>query len=203
MGIFKCKTCNSEISPEWVFAIKSNTCPGCGGEIMNKASEEFVKELAEALEKMPNNPAGLAGWIVSNYKLEKIGNCEPVEFKTKQAQTDNGTNKVATMSKFFKNAGMSEEKIRDIEKARKKVLSGQNELLIDDNVDSDVDDGDISNITEYINGLVSDDDPLANIGSGYNNSQVAKARFLLEEQQMKKDKAAESLSFGVGGFKRG
>lgn len=75
----RCINCGANIPPEWVNAIQSNTCPGCGGEIMNTATQELLQELTEAIKKMPNDPQGIAGWLMSNYRFQKMGDGKPVE----------------------------------------------------------------------------------------------------------------------------
>jgi hypothetical protein len=72
-------SCGANIPPEWVNAIQSNICPGCGGEIMNTATQELLQELTEAIKKMPNDPQGIAGWLMSNYRFQKMGDGKPVE----------------------------------------------------------------------------------------------------------------------------
>ena len=75
-----CINCNCDISPAFVNAIATNVCPGCGQSIMDNDTFEFMKELGDAMSKMENNAQGLAGWIISNYTLTKIGQVAPVEF---------------------------------------------------------------------------------------------------------------------------
>lgn len=75
----RCMSCGADIPPEWVGAIKSNICPGCEGPIMNTSTQDLLKELADAMAKMPNDPQGLAGWLLSNYRFQKIGTAEPVD----------------------------------------------------------------------------------------------------------------------------
>ena len=41
---------------------------------MNEATIELLSEVKEALKKMPNDPEGLAGWLLSNYEMRKIFN---------------------------------------------------------------------------------------------------------------------------------
>jgi len=72
-------SCGADIPPEWVNAIQRNECPGCGGEIMSGPTQELLKDLTEALERMPNDPQGVAGWLLSNYRFQKMGSGEPVE----------------------------------------------------------------------------------------------------------------------------
>lgn len=72
-------SCSADIPPEWVNAIQSNTCPGCGGSIMNEPTQDLLKELTEAIKRMPNDPQGIAGWLMSNYRFQKMGEGKPVE----------------------------------------------------------------------------------------------------------------------------
>ena|SRR5690606_34784338 len=75
----RCVSCGADVPPQWVAAIDSNTCPGCGGQIMSSESKELMEELQDAISKMPNDPKGLAGWILSNFRIKKIGSAEPTE----------------------------------------------------------------------------------------------------------------------------
>ena len=109
----KCISCTAEIPPAWINAIQSNVCPGCGGAIMDEASKELLDELRSAMEKMPNDPEGLAGWLLSNYRLHKIGDAEPTGFhRARPAREDipDGL-KIADNPKsiFLKRAGMARE----------------------------------------------------------------------------------------------
>lgn len=75
----KCNSCSTDIPPAWKAAISSNKCPACGGEIMNTPMQTLLEEIREALIQMPADPEGLAGWLLSNYQLIKIGTGEPVQ----------------------------------------------------------------------------------------------------------------------------
>jgi hypothetical protein len=75
----KCCNCQIEIPPAWKAAITSNQCPACGEAIMNDSMQELMGELKSALEAMPNDPEGLAGWLLSHYQLTKVGSGEPVQ----------------------------------------------------------------------------------------------------------------------------
>jgi len=75
----RCMNCQAEIPPEWVAAIQRNECPGCGKEIMNDRAKELLAELTDAMERMPKNPQGVAGWLMSNYEFRKIGEAVPTE----------------------------------------------------------------------------------------------------------------------------
>lgn len=75
----RCMSCGADIPPQWVGAIRRNECPGCEGEIMGESTQTLLKELTEAMGKMPNDPQGVAGWLISNYRFQKMGSAEPVE----------------------------------------------------------------------------------------------------------------------------
>jgi len=73
------------------------------------------------MQTMPNDPQGIAGWLLSNYELRKIGTGEPVnEFygtpKPQQGRSAGaptpGTLKVPEnrIQKFFKQAGIKQVK---------------------------------------------------------------------------------------------
>jgi len=74
-----CQNCSVEIPPAWVAAIASNQCPACSGPIMDDAAQALMEGLATALKQMPNNPQGIAGWILSNFQVRQIGDALPVD----------------------------------------------------------------------------------------------------------------------------
>jgi hypothetical protein len=78
-----CESCNVEIPPAWKRMIIKNECPACGEHIMSQESKELLDELKNAMERMPNDPEGLAGWLLSNYRLAKVGDAEPTGFHGK------------------------------------------------------------------------------------------------------------------------
>jgi hypothetical protein len=105
----RCVNCGAEIPPQWVNALQSNVCPGCGGSIMDESSKELLDEISSAMERMPNDPQGLAGWLLSNYELFKIGDGQPIgEFHRKKQPEDYSNLKIAgdPQTKFFERAGV-------------------------------------------------------------------------------------------------
>jgi hypothetical protein len=103
-------TCEADIPPAFVNAIAKNECAGCGGPIMTDDAKVLMDELADAMERMPNNSKGVAGWLLSNYRFSKIGDAQPVDkFHTKPdpkaaVQQDNRQIKIAEnpMHQFLK-----------------------------------------------------------------------------------------------------
>lgn len=90
----RCVSCGEDIPPKWVAVIEKNICPSCDGPIMTEDAIQLRDELADALARMPNDPQGITGWILSNYRVQKIGKAEPVEKFNRPGQTpkqpDNG-----------------------------------------------------------------------------------------------------------------
>ena len=76
----KCDSCEVDIPPAWANVIAKNICPNCEGAIMSDGTIELMTGLKEALEKMPNDPQGIAGWLLSNYQMRKIGDGAPTDF---------------------------------------------------------------------------------------------------------------------------
>lgn len=101
----QCRNCKCEIPPAFVTAIANNSCPGCGKEIMSETDQELMTSLSEAMERMPNDPQGLAGWLLSNYRLTKVGAAEPVErfYRPVQGRVDNSGE---PGNNFFERAGV-------------------------------------------------------------------------------------------------
>jgi len=112
-----CGECGIEIPPAWTVVLAKNECPACEGVIMSAAARELFEELRSAMERMPNDPEGLAGWLLSNYRLMKIGDAEPTNFHRKQAfpqggVTNNGQDEFGNLKiansphhVFLKNSG--------------------------------------------------------------------------------------------------
>lgn len=79
----KCVSCTAEIPPAFVHAIQSNVCPGCAGPIMTEDSKKLMDELKAQLIEMPNDPEGLAGWILSTYDIFPKGTVQATPFHRK------------------------------------------------------------------------------------------------------------------------
>ena len=99
-----CMNCTANIPPQWVACLQENKCPSCGKDIMGEKSKDLLDELREAMVRMPNDPEGLAGWLLSNYKLHKIGDAEPTEFhQMRHAQPQNPNEGVPNNLKIANN----------------------------------------------------------------------------------------------------
>lgn len=72
-----CSSCKEEIPPTWSFAVVKNFCPKCGGRIMDEATQELMVGLTTAMQQM-SDPIAIVSWLMSNYKLQKIGEYDPV-----------------------------------------------------------------------------------------------------------------------------
>jgi Zn-finger nucleic acid-binding protein len=115
-----CANCNVNIPPEWKAAVRLNSCPSCGNAIMNDAMQTLLEEIRDALKQMPNDPEGLAGWLLSNYQLVKIGDGKPVlEFYGEKRNRNPKQEKYKKdsenlLEQFEKKAGLKASKYKDI-----------------------------------------------------------------------------------------
>lgn len=124
----KCKNCSAEIAPQWTHAINSNVCPSCGDEIMSKDELGVLAEVRDAVSQMNTNPEGLAGWLLSHYKLTKIGDAEPTQFhsvststvKESTSQQTQTAEKSQLLKQFLERTGV---KVPDPTALKKKVGS--------------------------------------------------------------------------------
>lgn len=129
----KCVSCNVDVPVAFVKAIEANVCPGCDGPIQNQDSIDFMAELADAFERMPNDPRGIAGWILSNYRLSKINDEQPpAQFyrpgQVQQQNIDDSQLKVApdVTNKFFNRAGLKTSRQQQLIEAAKKIKAEGN-----------------------------------------------------------------------------
>lgn len=107
----KCKECNIDIPATFIAAIKNNICPSCGSSMMDENIVDLMNGLADAMEKMDYSPFGIAGWLLSNYRMERVGNCEITEFPDNEIKNKpiNSTNKVKSGFVKFGNEGLNTE----------------------------------------------------------------------------------------------
>jgi len=107
-----CCSCGIDVPPQFKMLIQKNECPNCGKEIVNGPMRELLDELKAALEKMPADPEGLAGWLLSNYELRKIGTGQPVTnfYGAKSHMADsNGEIRVRENTIFEQRAGVKKD----------------------------------------------------------------------------------------------
>lgn len=122
-------SCEADIPPEYVHAISSNTCAGCGGAIMNTTAKTLMDELADAMERMPNNPRGIAGWLISNYRFEKIGEARPVERFHSVKERDVKVAQRPRSNEFLERTGVArsvvetQEKLQQLAQGNKKFAA--------------------------------------------------------------------------------
>lgn len=83
-----CITCNADIPASWVAALNSGICPGCGGPIYSEEHQNLLEELKAAIQEMEKaDIESIVGWLLSNYRMTKIGDAKPTEFhRAKQNQ---------------------------------------------------------------------------------------------------------------------
>lgn len=228
----KCMNCNAEISPQYVHAIANNVCPGCGGSIYDDQTKEIYNELKEAMLRMPNDPVGLAGWLLDNYKLYKIGSAEPVDRfyssnskESKEVKESRDSSKIKTASvektsEFFQRAGVSPQTKARLPKDYSVLVDQINNSAEDDSmygddevemVDDNLSDDDFSAARE-MNAKFADDEllipgkPLAKSEMKELKSLLSKnsstSEVFLESERMERLQRQENMLSGGGGFKR-
>jgi len=225
----KCMNCNAEISPQYVHAIANNTCPGCGGSIYDNETKDLYDELKEAMLRMPNDPVGLAGWLLDNYKLSKIGDVTPVEkFYNASVEKPKDNPKVKTASpektnEFFQRAGVSpqtkskmskdySELVNQIKNSVDQDMYGVDDEVDMDNYDSEPTDDDFSAAQE-MNAQFGNEEVLMP-GKPLGRQEMKELRNLmmkpnsstadtiLEHERMDRLQRQENMLSGSGGFKR-
>lgn len=103
----KCTSCLVEIPPTFLAAIRSGVCPSCNGQIMPPESKQIYDDIRLKMSQMPNDPDGLAGWLLSNYYLDKIDPEKEVEAakfyypKQKTPKSKSQSKKLNKMQKFY------------------------------------------------------------------------------------------------------
>jgi DNA-directed RNA polymerase subunit RPC12/RpoP len=195
-----CSECNVDIPPAWKHSYESNHCPSCGGKIFDGRSVDLMKELKEAMEKMPNDPQGLAGWLLSNYRMEKVGDGEPTGFHGNKPQAvakaaDGQPLKLAPnrLQQFLKNAG-----VKPAEPARMTNLAKQiNNAGLDDGVDYGiVEEGEATEEVEDFVEEANDPDFTQKVLTGM--TPGAPGRFTATERKALMQKMAENSSNDMG-----
>jgi hypothetical protein len=224
--------CNAEISPQYVHAIANNVCPGCGGSIYDDQTKEVYNELKEAMLRMPNDPVGLAGWLLDNYKLYKIGSAEPVDKfynsnikENKENKELKSSSKIKTASaektsEFFQRAGVSPQTKSRLPKDYSVLVDQINSNVSEDSmygedevemVEDNLSDEDFSAARE-MNARFSDEELLMP-GKPLAKSEMKELKALLnknstasdtflEGERMERLQRQENMLSGTGGFKR-
>lgn len=193
MNHFKCNDCGAEITPEWKHCLTINQCPGCSGKIMTDAQQELILELGNAMSEMPNDPVGVAGWLVTNYSIKKVGDCVPVnKFYDKENKQELVSPEQS--NDFFKRSGYDIDKIKEAE-ARKNSLANGGDItemdFTDEIIDNDYDNNPIDEINNILNSNIQN-----------TNNDTAKARAYIEQKRLKQLEAQHNISNGVGAISR-
>jgi hypothetical protein len=146
----KCQACEMDIPSNWVNALQSNICPSCGQPIMNDEVVKLREGLADAISKMDFNAQEITTWLISNYRLEKIGDGEPTGFfRPKGNKVVGGVeypeDKVEQLNQFFKRADAPAGLIG---RSKKDLLKSNTNSDFDDPEDDadDYDDVDVDNM---------------------------------------------------------
>src|SRR5690606_25587605 len=128
----QCMSCNIEIPPAWKGCLERNVCPACNEAILNDDAVELMQGIKNALEKMDFDPQGLAGWLLSNYRMEKVGDGEPTGFYGKPVKNKLDDEEVRKnlkiadnpLQKFQKAAGVNSDLIAKYKSIAEEINSG-------------------------------------------------------------------------------
>lgn len=105
----KCKSCEEIVASKFAHAIKTNTCPFCGQEIMEPALQSILSNLQALMKEAEPFMAEVEDWLANNYSLRK----------------GNHPSSYLMPEEIMNSEGMSEEDIRRQTEAAKKALDFQ------------------------------------------------------------------------------
>lgn len=162
-----CKNCDIKISSKFIFAIKNNQCPACGGQLMEKESLAVYLNLSSLIEKHLNeeqNAEALAALILANFEVKQIFNEDLIKNsqggiiskRTSEKEADSTlTEETEDIDEPIVHDGIKYEKVdkkqarKMLQKLRDEALSGAyNDMDLTDEVEMISDDG---KRHEYIN----------------------------------------------------
>jgi hypothetical protein len=210
--------CGTEIPANWKGCLNKNECPACSGPIMNESSKGLLDEVREAFKLMANDPEGLAGWLLDNYALTKVGTGEPVNFYgTKQNIAEESNLKVANnpVQQMLKRTGLQKQvnssKETAMEALARQIQNGEGEeqeIPVEEITEGEEEDETYVPAQKLSQALVSVDTSIvpdkklkssfegAIGGEGEDNEYFNQLR-------LKKLKAQSQLASKGGGFSRG
>lgn len=212
----RCNECEVEIPPAWKAAYKSNICPSCGGAIYSKETEEIYAELKQAMAEMENDPEGLAGWLLSNYHMQKIGDATPTEFYGKQNKQQKLKIADNPVHKFLKNTGIDPNRAQQLRELKKEILGledePENEDVSDDDITGDINDEFVAQAVSTMvpkggfknNKLKVDEDNLQDYSLALEETQQSDNEHpALQKERLKRLQKQQQLQLGeVGKIKR-
>ena len=123
-----CISCQAPVLPSFVHSLKINQCPSCGDAIFDESGKQLIDEIAAALEQMGPNATGIAGWLLANYKITKLGSepAQPVEFYGEKKKNKHITENVYVESNsFLQRAGVDLNKLN---KAQEQISKNSGRL---------------------------------------------------------------------------
>jgi hypothetical protein len=215
--MIKCVSCTAEIPDQFVACLSKNVCPICDGAIMSSGMLELLQGLESAFEQMPNNPRGIAGWLISNYSLTKTGEAKPINFYTPKKTgavkltkanfegTENDISQPTEMSeialKIAKKANVSFKSADEI-KALKARAQQSGSMILEPNEEiSEDDDNDSHESFSTVAPTPAENEILerqARMGDSHSQGESPEIALM----KLKKYKAVEGISSGVGGFRK-
>lgn len=74
----KCMSCAEVVSPKFSYAIKTNVCPFCGGEIIPVKLQTILNELRIIMDSVGDFKPEVEDWLSSNFSLKKLAEDEVI-----------------------------------------------------------------------------------------------------------------------------
>lgn len=223
----QCINCNAEIPPQFVSAIQNNICPGCGKNIMAEEYLQVFNEIKSAILSMKDQgldtfAQGIVGWLLSNYKLTKIGTAEPVNFHTAKNKQDiemPANIKIADnpVQQMLKRAGMKDkvatsraaamaklaEQINNDNPSEEEVVNQDMEILAEEEEDETPPPViKVSSALASVDGVEVDPGAVNVLEKALFNTESEDANSYKNIQRIKRLKSQSGIDSGSGGFRR-
>jgi Zn-finger nucleic acid-binding protein len=84
----KCNNCDNEILAKFTHALQANSCPFCGGAIMDETLQKILSTLKDVFDEAGAYMPQIEDWLFSNFQFKRISENEVVINKEKFNQTE-------------------------------------------------------------------------------------------------------------------
>jgi Zn-finger nucleic acid-binding protein len=74
----KCNSCSEEVLAKFQYAISTNSCPYCGGQIVDPNVQIIINDLKAVLNKASEHMDQIEDWLFTNFQLRKLKEDEVV-----------------------------------------------------------------------------------------------------------------------------
>ena len=187
----KCKSCQENISTKFAHAIKCNTCPFCGKEIIDTELQIILSNLKETMDNSAKYMSQIEDWLMANYSLKKFDLNEEVKIENSERSFRSGKGNIVKRS--------DGDDISDVEETT--VFAKRSGANFKSMVDK------IKGQTITLNDVVEDEVEMEETGSFDNSDKSAMSNLFEEppvpqELELQKLKRLRSQAQGEGKFRR-